>query len=906
VLTRLRIMDFGTLGVFLLLCACLFDLQIIQGPAWKEQVEKRAFRPSLTAYRRGSISASDGTTLATDRAVFDLVGTPGELFPVRASLLLLLDQLDRSARKEKILLEEAAFKRPPSLTLEALERKWASGPSRVFVRMLCAIPFSRKVLLKGLPGGLKAAFSFRWNHDSLPGKRLWDMWFEPGRLGAAPPRDGRSLCELIRALCRKDHAFRAFLARLKRLLGLDPAGGLSPLDPVFERCFALEREVVLLEDLPEEEGSRLRRHVNLRWRYFKGIKVKAIDQGGLFFHRFKWQVSLRAPTRRPAEKLRRILSAFGRPELVERYRKGCRRILSRFFEPSGSRLQPALLERAERRYWRSFRAFLKEKGERVREKTDRKFVLAWELAEAERSRYLEHALFSHTQMLVPDVLRFGRAGLKCVSVFPEGEAVQIRIRHVRRYPLGEPVATLVGLARRRDRAGQENFGGSSDKASDRSLIEALWEASDRKQCFRTLRLNRTVTALPWELIGIQGIERLCDAQLRGYPGLHLRTSTEALTVPPLNGQDLKLTVDPQLTIFLYKTIDRITREQGFADRQGFAIVSDVRDGSLLALVSFPGFEPEKYVSGDESYLRYLQALHRRQAAPLINHCFLPQLPGSVFKLVVAAAALEENAIAPSRRLFCPGNSRPKWFCQNHAAAELNLHDALVRSCNAYFAEIGTEALGAERLQKWVHRLGMDGTPPYGLSRVNAELLGREPGNGDPVLERPRRVDFTDKRPSVQAMMCYGSGPIAILPLSIIQFVAAVARGGAAPPPHLLASTPPSAPLYHLSPRTCRILRKAMWDVVHHRRGTAHPVAKLREFSVAAKTGTAELGKDVQRNNAWIVGFAPYKEPRYAFVVCVERVGQGVHGAQAAGPILAAALEFLSARCPELKKETAGK
>ena len=92
-----------------------------------------------------------------------------------------------------------------------------------------------------------------------------------------------------------------------------------------------------------------------------------------------------------------------------------------------------------------------------------------------------------------------------------------------------------------------------------------------------------------------------------------------------------------------------------------------------------------------------------------------------------------------------------------------------------------------------------------------------------------------------------------------------------------------------------------YDVVHRPKGAAGKVLYLRDYSVAAKTGTAELGK-ATLNNAWIVAFAPYEKPRYAFVICLERVEEGAHGGEAAGPVLVAALEYLSQRDPGLFKD----
>ena len=162
------------------------------------------------------------------------------------------------------------------------------------------------------------------------------------------------------------------------------------------------------------------------------------------------------------------------------------------------------------------------------------------------------------------------------------------------------------------------------------------------------------------------------------------------------------------------------------------------------------------------------------------------------------------------------------------------------------------------------------------------------------------------------MMCYGSGAMAILPVSMAELVGAIARGGSLMPARLFEETRPperTEPLFE--ERACEVVTKAMQAVVDDTEGTAYDVPGLRPtdpilraYSVAAKTGTAELKTSRgPKNNAWIVGFAPVERPRFSVVVCLELVDDGRHGGDAAGPVLAEALRYLARSDPRLVKQT---
>ncbi len=447
-----------------------------------------------------------------------------------------------------------------------------------------------------------------------------------------------------------------------------------------------------------------------------------------------------------------------------------------------------------------------------------------------------------------------------------------------------------------------------------------------------------------DMVGATGLERAYQDRLRGQKGAQLleRDTREPESVvlreiPPKPGEGLRLTLDAGCQ----RAAQDALAEAGVS---GAAVVLDVKTGGVLALASSPGFDLDAFRKDSRTFKKHLE-----EPYPLINRALSPLTPGSGFKLVTTIAALEEGLISPQTRHYCrgyyktPGSFRC-WKRSGHGS--INLLRAIEGSCNVYFYAVG-EGLGQEKLRKWAHILGFGErtgidipgeaaalipSPDWKKSRVfssrrklrrlrseldyvleeikDIERLsesegqedGAQPGHIESLRarvaelkkmigqEEERLALFENERawvPGDTRNMAIGQGNVLATPLQMARFVAAIANGGKLFRPHLVAEPGEDyvARRLPVSAETLRTVREGMRRVVFGAHGTARQDA-LRKHRVAAKTGTAELGPEL--NNGWLVGFAPWERPRVAFAVVAERVT--LHGGEVAGPIAARILD----------------
>jgi penicillin-binding protein 2 len=329
-------------------------------------------------------------------------------------------------------------------------------------------------------------------------------------------------------------------------------------------------------------------------------------------------------------------------------------------------------------------------------------------------------------------------------------------------------------------------------------------------------------------------------------------------------------------------------EQALAGHAGAVVVMDPRSGDLLALVSRPAFELEAFAGNldREAWLR----LVRDPKHPLLNRAFQSQYaPGSVFKLVVAAAGLQEGTLTPLDRTYCDGEFHlggwtfKDWKEGGHG--HVDLRAALVQSCNIFFYQAGLR-VGPEAIARYARA--------FGLGEPTQVALGGEKPGLVPVPERrgPRGARTWQAGETVN--LSIGQGRLLVTPLQVARMMAAVANGGILWKPRLvqrveradgtLVYAEDSTMTGHvdLSPAVWAFLRAAMAGVVAEGTGQA---ARIPGVDVAGKTGTAQsvAGSDAARgqDHAWFVSFAPVEDPQIVVVVLVERGGRG---GQVAAPI----------------------
>lgn len=322
------------------------------------------------------------------------------------------------------------------------------------------------------------------------------------------------------------------------------------------------------------------------------------------------------------------------------------------------------------------------------------------------------------------------------------------------------------------------------------------------------------------------------------------------------------------------TLDNKLQEaavRAMGDRVGAVVAIDPRDGAVLAMLSTPGFHPE----------RVEEALATSDAGlnPLFNRAALGQYPpGSAFKPLVLAAALESGAVRPDEVYDDEGSTliggRRIENANGVAHGSLALDDALAVSSNTVFGQMAVD-VGAAELTEFARSVGLGDRLRFPIPTA--------PGN------LPENHLLEDK--AALAALGIGQGALLVTPLQMAVAVSAIANGGWRTTPYIVSHMRrPDRSLRQvaiapgvraLSPGTAHFVREAMIEVVERGTGTA---AGVEGLVVAGKTGTAEVGDS--RSHAWFVGFAPARAPQVAVVVVVEHGG---YGGTVAAPIARAIL-----------------
>lgn len=312
---------------------------------------------------------------------------------------------------------------------------------------------------------------------------------------------------------------------------------------------------------------------------------------------------------------------------------------------------------------------------------------------------------------------------------------------------------------------------------------------------------------------------------------------------------------------------------------GAVIVMDVNSGEIRAMVSLPNYDHND-----------IAAVLNDENSPLVNRAISAYNAGSVFKPVIAAAALE-SGFDPNEMYNCTGTvqiGNIKMGCINHKAHEsVTMREAIAYSCNTYFIN-ASAATGAENILDMAEKLGFGKStelaPEY---KTSAGIL--------PSLE-------SLESPAALANFSFGQGDLTVTPIQIAAMFTAIARDGEYIEPSVvkgltdenlnIISTPKKAASHTaMSSETARILGEYLRDAVLV--GTAKAGASDKVTS-AAKTGTAETGivKDGRAiNQAWYAGYFPYEDPKY---VCVVLAEDGISGGTSAGPIFKQIAERISA------------
>ncbi len=392
-----------------------------------------------------------------------------------------------------------------------------------------------------------------------------------------------------------------------------------------------------------------------------------------------------------------------------------------------------------------------------------------------------------------------------------------------------------------------------------------------------------------DLIGSSGLEASYETMLRGQKGFEFlavnargkvigRFEDGRNDISPKEGFDLILSLDAGLQAFA---------ESLMTNYRGAVVAVDPTDGGILALVSKPDFDPAVFsgVTPIDEWVR----LNTDSTKPLFNRASMTRYPpGSTYKMVLAAAALDSGVIDEKYRITCYGSYRfgNRTFRDLSVHGSVNVVEAIQRSCNVFFYQL-IHKVGLEQWAEYGKRFGFG--QPTGVD-IGEEAVGLVP-NGDYYDRVYGKGRWTQ---GYLVSLAVGQGELGVSPLQMAVYAAALANGGTLHQPHSVEfirnkltnrvdqfqqRTRPVG----LSAETIALIREGMRRVVNEPRGTGS-AARIPEVMVSGKTGTAENSHG--EDHAWFVGFAPFEAPTIAVAVMLENAGSGgSHAAPLAGLIM---------------------
>jgi len=400
-----------------------------------------------------------------------------------------------------------------------------------------------------------------------------------------------------------------------------------------------------------------------------------------------------------------------------------------------------------------------------------------------------------------------------------------------------------------------------------------------------------------DMIGKAGIERQYDELLRGRQGWetrivdargrHIAGRERIIRTPPEMGKNLVLTIDANLQTLV---------ERAVGPQVGAAVVMRPSTGEILAMVSYPWYDPNIFTDGLTSDFR---ALLDDPSRPLINRTIQSSYPpASTFKIILSTAILSENIVPVEQTIQCRGfihYGNRNWHCWNLSGhGRLNLSTALGQSCNIYYMTVGRDNVGEERIVRFAR--------DFGYGEISGIDLPGEVAGLIPTPQWKERRFYEGWVLGDTMNLSIGQGFSLVTPLQMSNMVSMVVNDGKIFKPHVLKEVRDpvtgavervvTSELIHesdIDPSVFETVRQDMRNVVSH--GTAqYPlnIGFLRTVEVAGKTGTAEIGL-TDRWHSWFTAFAPFNstnpDDRIVVTVLIEASTFQVWRASAAAAII---------------------
>ncbi len=381
-----------------------------------------------------------------------------------------------------------------------------------------------------------------------------------------------------------------------------------------------------------------------------------------------------------------------------------------------------------------------------------------------------------------------------------------------------------------------------------------------------------------EYVGRNGVESSYNEQLAGTNGqrlievdAHGDRLTEYAVESPQAGAPLTLSIDAELSEAMYQIIATSTAQSG--SRSGAGAIMDITTGEIIALTSFPSYDPEVMADGDDREL--IAQYNQDERFPFLNKVVAgAYTPGSIVKPFVAYAALAENIISPDTTIVSTGEivipnpytpSQPSIFRDWRAHGVMDMREAIAFSSNVYFYIIGggfqdQAGLGITKMSEYMKRFGFGDTTDIVLANEQTGTL--------PTPAWKAEVFDDDWRLGDTYFTSIGQYGWQTTPLQMLVAYAALGNGGKLFTPHLQKDTVGEYVELNLDPDALAVVAEGMHMTTNYPGGTARSLERA-DVAIAAKSGTAELDFAKARLNTWAAGYWPYEEPRYAFIMLME-------------------------------------
>ncbi len=382
-----------------------------------------------------------------------------------------------------------------------------------------------------------------------------------------------------------------------------------------------------------------------------------------------------------------------------------------------------------------------------------------------------------------------------------------------------------------------------------------------------------------EYVGRTGAEAMFNERLTGVNGERIieadalgRVIGEHAVRSPVPGQPIKLSVDAALSQAMYEIIATSSAQAGF--RSGAGAIMDIHTGELLAMTSYPSYDPAVMSAGGPAYL--IEQWNEDERFPFLNKVVGGvYTPGSVVKPFVAYGALVEGVVSPDTIIESTGSitvpnpynpSNPARFTDWRPHGRMDLRQAVAFSSNVYMYYISggfgpIRGMGIERMNHYFRLFGLGQTTGSNLPNEQTGVIP------DPAWKQA--VFDDDWRLGDTYLTSIGQFGFQTTPLQILTAYAGLASGEYLVTPHITYGQQGGRTSLVLDQDALREVQRGMRMAVNYDGGTARPLER-RDVAIAAKSGTAEVGAGNAYVNSWVAGYWPYEEPRYAFVLMMDR------------------------------------